>query len=246
MMSVSQFREQIYFNYPAELYGMLNRALAERGATADSSDYFHLAKSSDDRALLERLYDKLMKLSRYFLVDPEEINLSNILSNSMVCYNLPLLAQKSDRPFLVPITANWRNSYDLSIPEYHWPWRSTAVSTTLYPRPHMQHRRFSEYFLQAAEMMKHLRYYAPNALGSFIDIPACAAGASCSHIYLIRADGSYLENSNEFQFQQLWNGYLAPGRYRLDFFDETTSREFPLAAFAGYVDLYDNLQYFTQ
>ncbi len=246
MMTVNQFCQRIPFGFPVELYTFLDRALAERGATADSVDYFRFAKSQNSCILIDRLYSKLLTLARYFLVDPGEINLSNILSNSIRCYDLPLLAQKCDRDFIVPVSTAWNSPYDLSISEYCWPKRSAAISTQNYPRPHLLPRLYGEYFLQAAKMMEFLRYYALNALNSYIDIPACAAGSSCSHIYLIRANRSHWADATEFQLRKLWDAYLAPGRYRLDFFDETTSEEFPFAGFAGYIDLKDNLQFFTQ
>lgn len=246
MMSINQFRKQIYFNRPVELCTVLDRAMAERGATMDNFENFRFAKYYDIRSLIERLYSKLTNLSLCFLADPAEVNLSNILSNSIVCYHLPLLAQKSGRSFLVPVSRTWYNSPELSVSEYHWPRRSKAVATTQYSRPHLLPRLCGEYFLQAAEMLRHLRYYALGVRGDSIDIPAFAAGSSRSYIYLIRANNSFLENSTQFQFRQLWSDYLAPGCYGLKFFDETTTGEFPLAVLAGYVDLNDNLQFFTQ
>ncbi len=246
MMSISDFAGQIFGNRVLDVYTLLVQAMSERGASAENIEDFRLAGAGNIRFLIERLYGNLTSLARRFLVDPAEVTLENLLANRIRCYDLPLLAQRSGRSFVVPVTTAWRDKGDLVVGEYRWPYRSMAVATTRYKRPRLLHRFCGEYFLQAAEMLKHLRYYAPDAFGSFIDIPACAAGASRSHINLIRVNAPHLKDATDFQIQQVWNGYLAPGRYRMEFFGEATSDEFPLAFLAGYVDLNDNLQFFTQ
>ncbi|GEM_PF-5535171 len=245
MMTIAQFEAMIPLGKSITLADCLDQALRERGAAASDMARLRLSSFDHARALICELYDQLTLTAKNYLVDPAELTLAGLRNHSIRTHNLATLAAASDRDLLVPIAFDLIHAQQLIIYRHNLPPELEDSVLAQYERPRLLPRCYGEYFRQAAQMVHHLRYYALPALQDSFRIPAFAAGNSVSCIYCIRINAPTWDAATEFRFSKIWENYLAPGRYDFTSFNLDVGEDLSRIVFAGYIDLQNNLQFFT-